>query len=98
MWCGSGERAASSQAALYSVRATGACRAPLTADYAPLVPCRQPQLTPWVNHVRVGSYASVTWCTLLYLLQAFELGYGDTDFSTAHTVPHQRTVLTNVMW
>ncbi len=34
----------------------------------------QPQLVGWVNHVRTGSYLSVTWCCLLYAAIAFNLG------------------------
>jgi hypothetical protein len=30
----------------------------------------------WVNHVRVGAYASVTWCAMLYIVMAFNLGKG----------------------
>jgi hypothetical protein len=34
----------------------------------------QPQLEGWVNHVRTGMYTSVVWCSLLYVVIAFNLG------------------------
>ncbi len=34
----------------------------------------QPQLEGWANHIRTGSYASVAWCALLYVITAFNLG------------------------
>ncbi len=34
----------------------------------------QPQLEGWVNHMRTGMYTSVAWCSLLYVVIAFNLG------------------------
>jgi hypothetical protein len=34
----------------------------------------QPQLYGWVNHVRVGAYTSVCWCSIIFLVLAFGLG------------------------
>jgi hypothetical protein len=34
----------------------------------------QPQLEGWANHVRTGMYTSVAWCSLLYVVSAFNLG------------------------
>ncbi len=34
----------------------------------------QPQLNGWVNHVRVGAYTSVCWCSIIFLILAFGLG------------------------
>jgi hypothetical protein len=43
--------------------------------YLTFIVCKyQPMMYGWVNHVRVGSYASVTWCAGIYLVLAFGLG------------------------
>ncbi len=34
----------------------------------------QPQLYSWVNNVRAGSYASIFWCAVLFIVSAFQLG------------------------
>jgi hypothetical protein len=41
----------------------------------------QPQLEGWANHVRTGAYTSVAWCSLLYVISAFNLG-GATAYPT----------------
>jgi hypothetical protein len=34
----------------------------------------QPNVVPWVNHVRAGSYACVTWVAIVWLFFAFGIG------------------------
>jgi hypothetical protein len=36
-----------------------------------------PHLHAWVNHVRVGSYAAIAWCSLLFVIVAFARGDDD---------------------
>jgi hypothetical protein len=36
-----------------------------------------PHLHAWVNHVRVASYAAITWASLLFVIVAFARGDGD---------------------
>jgi hypothetical protein len=31
-------------------------------------------LYSWVNNVRAGSYASIFWCAVLFIVSAFQLG------------------------
>ncbi|KAL6762973.1 hypothetical protein V8C86DRAFT_516282 [Haematococcus lacustris] len=55
----------------------------------------QPQMTGWVNHFRTGTYLSVWWTTLLFLLLAFGIGV---DLSDDHATLRHQARLTTVMW
>ncbi|KAJ9509395.1 hypothetical protein QJQ45_001848 [Haematococcus lacustris] len=67
----------------------------------------QPQMTGWVNHFRTGTYLSVWWTTLLFLLLAFGIGeFKPTavlkalgvDLSDDHATLRHQARLTTVMW
>jgi hypothetical protein len=54
--------------------------------YLTFIVCKyQPMMYGWVNHVRVGSYASVTWCAVIYLVLAFGLGESQHALVSLHT-------------